>query len=348
MPQSKGNGQAGANQNTGGAAGGQSGSQTGGTGDAGAGQAAAQGAAGGGNAGGAGDALFGDGGNNSNGGAAAGNGNAANQGGQAANGTGKLVLPDNWKDALPDELKNDGSLGPIKTVEMLVKSYVNAQKLIGADKVPVPGKHASTEDWKETMHKLGNPRTIEEYKFELEKDTEVDAPFLEGFKKEAHQAGILPAQAKKMVDWFSKVNKDSWAAVSTEQENALVEGMTALKKEWGAAVDDNMLKARVAVKELAGGDEKLLKFFQDSGLGKNANFVKLMSAAGGLLAEDKLRGGGQGGGLNGALSPVIAKSKIAEITANPKHAYWNPNHENHMAAKKEVEGLYQMANAKSS
>ena len=39
---------------------------------------------------------------------------------------------------IPEELREHPSLSPIKDVENLARSYVNAQKLIGADKIPLP------------------------------------------------------------------------------------------------------------------------------------------------------------------------------------------------------------------
>ena len=43
-----------------------------------------------------------------------------------------------WKANLPEDIRNDTSLAPIKDIEGLAKSYVNAQKLIGRDKIPMP------------------------------------------------------------------------------------------------------------------------------------------------------------------------------------------------------------------
>ena len=36
-------------------------------------------------------------------------------------------------------------------MEDLLKSYKHAQSLVGADKIPVPNKHATDEDWNEVF-----------------------------------------------------------------------------------------------------------------------------------------------------------------------------------------------------
>ena len=57
----------------------------------------------------------------------------------------------------------------------LAKSYVNAQSMIGADKVAIPGKHATDEDWGEVYRRLGRPDTPEGYELVNEVPEGVEA-----------------------------------------------------------------------------------------------------------------------------------------------------------------------------
>ena len=50
-----------------------------------------------------------------------------------------------WKASLSDEIRNEKSLENISDIESLAKGYVHAQKLVGADKIPVPNKFATEE-----------------------------------------------------------------------------------------------------------------------------------------------------------------------------------------------------------
>jgi hypothetical protein len=228
----------------------------------------------------------------------------------------------------------------VPSVEVLVKNYANAQKMIGADKVAIPGQHASTDDWKETFHKLGNPRTMEEYKFDLEDANKegVDEKFLEEFKKSAWGAGVLPRQAKQLADWFSQFSKKAMDDASAKYEADLASHEKKLKSEWGDSYDSNMAKARAALKHHATKEE--IEYFKNSGLGRNPIFQRFMAKVGEQFAEDTIKGGGNGDGSR-RLTPAQAAERIKEIQGDPKHPYWNPNHENHIAAKKEMTSLFE-------
>ena len=78
-----------------------------------------------------------------------------------------------WKANLSDELKADKSLENIKDIESLAKSFVHAQKLVGADKIPVPNKFATEKDWDAVYEKLGRPKNSDGYKFNLPEDQNV-------------------------------------------------------------------------------------------------------------------------------------------------------------------------------
>src|SRR5687767_2069903 len=54
----------------------------------------------------------------------------------------KIEIPKNWKEALPEDLRNDPNMGPILDLESLTKSFIHSQKMIGRDKIPVPDKFA--------------------------------------------------------------------------------------------------------------------------------------------------------------------------------------------------------------
>ena len=80
--------------------------------------------------------------------------------------TPEKVIAD-WKSSLSDEIRSDKSLENIKDVEGLAKSYVHAQKLVGADKIPVPNKFATEKDWDAVYEKLGRPKDASGYKYDL-------------------------------------------------------------------------------------------------------------------------------------------------------------------------------------
>ena len=73
-----------------------------------------------------------------------------------------------WRTSIPEEIRGHKSLEHIQDVGALAKSYVNAQSMIGADKVAIPGKHATDEDWGEVYRRLGRPDTPDGYELNNE------------------------------------------------------------------------------------------------------------------------------------------------------------------------------------
>ena len=59
----------------------------------------------------------------------------------------------NFKDLIPENFREEKALDNFNNMEDFVKSYLHAQKLVGADKIPVPNKHATEEDWNEVFEK---------------------------------------------------------------------------------------------------------------------------------------------------------------------------------------------------
>jgi hypothetical protein len=296
---------------------------------------------------GAGAGKGGDGSGGDKGGAqgAGGDKSAGAAGDKGSAGANTVTIPENWKEALPEELRGEASLNLVKDIPTLVKNYINAQKHIGMDKVVIPGKNATTEDWKEAFHKMGNPRDIKEYIVELEKGTEIDSEFFEQFKGKAHELGVMPRQAKELVQWFAKLNKEVNEKADTESLNGVKAEMSKLKKEWGTAWDANVIRARAAMAEYVDKDTQAA--FQKMGLGQNPAFLKVLSKIGETLSEDAIkRHTGVESGV-GSMSPAQALQKIAEIKGDPKHPYWNKDTEGHAKAKKEMDNLFQMAHPKS-
>ena len=60
----------------------------------------------------------------------------------------------NFKDLIPENFREEKSLNNFNNMEDFVKSYLHAQKLVGADKIPVPNKHATEEEWNEVFKKF--------------------------------------------------------------------------------------------------------------------------------------------------------------------------------------------------
>jgi hypothetical protein len=250
-----------------------------------------------------------------------------------------ITIPDNWKEALPEDIRALPFLEKFKDIGSLAKGYTNLEKMIGADKMPVPPQNATLEQLKTYFEKMGLPQDPKDYKLDFDAKLGIDNGFLDKFKAAAHGLNILPAQAKSLVEWFAKANMEAEKSQNDSYEAKRNEGISNLKKEWGAAFDNEVSKARAALKEFA--DKDAMEFFQKTDLGSNPHFLKMMAKMGATLAEDKIRG--EGGQASGVYTPQQAVVKIAELKANVKGPYYDVNHPDHFAVKREVQDLYKIA-----
>lgn len=273
-----------------------------------------------------------------NAGAAGANG-AGNSGGAGQNGGG-VVLTD-WRDQIPQDVRDQiGNFSNFKTAEDFARSYVNAQKMVGADKIPVPGEHTTPEEWAQIHKKLGLPEKLDDYKFDLADKDAVDPEFLTKFRETAHKAGVLPKQAKAMADWFAQANNDAYKAQVEAAKAAEAEALKGLKTEWGAAWDEKTGQANAAFREFLTKEEQ--QAFVKSGLANNPMMIKMFAKLGAQVTEGKIKGeGGTSGG--GTPTPEVARQQLDEIKGNVKHPYYDPNHAEHAAAKKKVNELYGLA-----
>jgi hypothetical protein len=246
---------------------------------------------------------------------------------------------DQVKSVLPKEYQEDPSLKTINSVDGLVKSYIHSQKAIG-NKIPVPDKHATPDDWAQIFKKLGNPEKLEEYNLNLPKEAKLDEAFLGEIKKAAHSAGVLPFQMEKVLSTYFDYASKQMQESATKLEAQEKEDIENLKKEWGEAYDTQVKKANVAFKELVPNQADRERLIND-GLANHPVVLKMLTQAAKYFKEDTFIGHGEGD--LGGMTPADALSKAREIQGNKDHPYRNPTHPNHKAAKEEVQKLYKIA-----
>ena len=135
-------------------------------------------------------------------------------------------------------------------MEDLLKSYLHAQKMVGADKIPVPNKFATDEDWKEVFTRLGAPKSPEDYKYSF-KDDQVDPNQLKSFNETAHKLGLLPKQAEALVKYYNDLNKGQSEQLESQAIEAQTKTETELKKEFGPQYNKRLDQAkRLAINTL--------------------------------------------------------------------------------------------------
>lgn len=245
-----------------------------------------------------------------------------------------------WLDSLSAEYKENQSIKGFKSVEDLAKSYIHAQTMIGADKIPVPGKQATDSDWENVYKKLGRPETADKY--EVKKAESHDDAIFNSFRDMAFKAGLNNKQLENLYNGYQEIEKAQLKAFQDHQKKILDDNIGALKKEWpDSEYNKNLDIAKTAVNTLLSKEE--IKWLDDSEIGNDPMMIKLMHRLGTFMKEDRIKGEG-GVSLNeGADS---AQQKLNAILGDYKHPYFDSAHPNHSAAVQEVQGYYQALSKK--
>jgi hypothetical protein len=253
----------------------------------------------------------------------------------------QATVVSDWRESLDATVKQHPSLQNFKTPGDLAKSWVEAQKLIGRDKIPVPGEKATKEDWDMVFDRLGRPKHKEDYGVDPiklpEGYPEPDKAFMDDFKGKAYELGMLPAQVNGLYKWFmdNQINQFNQYGESRKQERG--EAENALRKMWGKAFEQNFTIAEQAVNKY--GTEKFINKLKQTGLNNDPDMVQFIADMAKNFSEDKIAGKPQGL----TLSPEEALAEIAKIKGDNKHPYWNKQHPEHGYAMDKMKSLFEQA-----
>ena len=166
------------------------------------------------------------------------------------------AAPVGFLDSLPEDLRVEPSLRNFTDPASLAKSYVHAQRMIGADKIPLPGKSATDEDWANVWSRLGRPQAPSEYELKFENPIFADNE-LESFKQSAFEAGLNNRQVERMAKFLDEAVSGARSSRSEVTEKAVYEAEQELRQEFGQAFDQRMALAYNAATQLL-GDASLL------------------------------------------------------------------------------------------
>ena len=242
-----------------------------------------------------------------------------------------------WKASLSDEVRADKSLENIKDIESLAKSYVHAQKLVGAEKIPVPNKYATEKDWDAVYEKLGRPKSADGYKYQLPEEQKVDETALKNFSAQAHKLGLLPTQAQGVVNFYNEMMGKQVADADSVALAQREKAMTELKTEWGQAFDQKLQKANNVVSQVFPKGIMSMNLEDGTKIGDHPAVIKAFAALADKMGEDDIV---QASGPT-YLTPKELDKQIGSLTADPQSAYWQKSHPNHAEAVKEVEQLFE-------
>lgn len=211
-----------------------------------------------------------------------------------------------------DKEKKDFNYGNMMT------SFIHAQKMVGGDKILVPSKDSSQEDWQNVFSKLGLP-SREEYKLGIEGVDETADDMTKGFVDKAHELGVLPQQAKGIVEYFNEAQKQQEQSAQQEAKDTHAQAMNNLKSEWKGTYDDNINLVNQTVDSIFTDEEK--KTASEAGYFSDPLFVKMMHTIATKVADDSTLSGQSPriGGIEGEQAMRDEYQTVMSKLSKPEH-----------------------------
>jgi hypothetical protein len=225
------------------------------------------------------------------------------------------VNPGAWMAGFDDDMKgwatNKGYKGPGD----LANAYRQLEKTIGVPpdrivKLPesfYDEKGMLTAEGRAIKERLGAPKELKDYGIEAPKEGG-DPKRLENFLNAAHRLGLTAREAQELAKVDGEYIAGMRTGLAEQAQQKFRDDDAALRKEWGAAFDQNKGIAAEGMRRLNISAQQVDALAGQLG---HAETMKLLKNLGSSVSEGTfVRGGGR---PDGVMEPAAAKSRIAEL-----------------------------------
>jgi hypothetical protein len=246
-----------------------------------------------------------------------------------------------WKEAIPEELRNDPNISKFTELEALAKSYVNATRMIGQDKVAVPNNNSTEDQWNEVYDKLGRPESADKYQLDVKSDiVPLDDGAIKQFAENAHQLGLNNKQAQGILEFYKNSMESSAQQSKIDNETAQANAEQELRKEWGSNYENNIKKAGSIAKANMNPEVLNMELKDGTRLGDHPAIIKGFANIANLMSEDKLVSTESENVSQG----TDYEAEISKIVNDRDGPYWNKSHPDHDKVVQQVFTLRTMMN----
>ena len=246
-----------------------------------------------------------------------------------------------WKDSISEAYRNDPSIEKFTEIDALAKSYINATKMIGQDKIVIPNKNSTEEVWQEAYTKLGRPETPDQYNLKVESDVvKMDDNAIKSFAEQSHKLGLNSKQAEGILNFY-KDNMEGIAQQSKiDTETAQAQSEQVLRQEWGRDFDAKVKQAGAIAKANINPEVLDMTLSNGTRLGDHPEIIKGFAKIASMMSEDKMVTT-ESENVN---SNADIETEISSITNDINGPYWNKSHPDHDKVVQQVYTLREMLN----
>jgi hypothetical protein len=244
-----------------------------------------------------------------------------------------------WKEAISEEFRNDPNIEKFTEIDALAKSYINATQMIGKDKVAVPNKNSTEDQWNEVYDKLGRPESAEKYTLNAKSDVvPIDEQAIKQFAENAHKLGLNNKQAQGVLEFYKNNMETNAHQSKVDIETSQVQAEQELRKEWGRDFESNVKRAGALAKANLNTEILDLELKNGMRVGDHPEMIKGFAKIAALLTEDKIISPED----ESASKTTDIESEISSIMDNKEGPYWNKQHPDHDRMVQQVYTLREM------
>ena len=244
-----------------------------------------------------------------------------------------------WKEAISEEFRNDPNIEKFTEIDALAKSYINATQMIGKDKVAVPNKNSTDDQWNEVYDKLGRPESADKYSLNAKSEVvPIDEQAIKQFAENAHQLGLNNKQAQGILEFYKNNMEGMAHQAKVDTETAQAQSTQQLRQEWGREFDTNIKKAGALAKANMNPEILDMQLKDGMRLGDHPEIIKGFAKIAGMMSEDKIVSTES----ENVSSNTDVETEISDIMNNKDGPYWNRSHPDHDKVVQQVYTLREM------
>ena len=247
-----------------------------------------------------------------------------------------------WKDSISEEYRKDPNIEKFTEADALAKSYINAVKMIGQDKIAIPTKNSTQETWDEAYTKLGRPESADKYNFNIKSDViNMDESAIKSFAEQSHKLGLNNKQAAGILDFYKNNMEGSAQQAKIDTQTAQSQSEQELRQEWGRDFEGKVKQAGALAK--ANINPEVLDMTLSNGirLGDHPEIIKGFAKIANMMSEDKIVAT-ESENVN---TVADIETEISTITNDTDGPYWNKQHPDHDKVVQQVYTLREMLHA---
>ena len=248
-----------------------------------------------------------------------------------------------WKDSISEAYRNDPNIEKFTEIDALAKSYINATKMIGQDKVVIPTNNSTEEHWDEVYAKLGRPESADKYALDAKSEVvNLDETAIKSFAEQSHKLGLNNKQAQGILEFYKNNMEGTAQQSKIDTETAQAQAEQQLRQEWGRDFEGKVKQAGALAKANINPEVLDMTLSNGTRLGDHPEIIKGFAKIANMMSEDKIV-------ATESENANTSKDIEAEISAlsNDKNGpYWNRNHPDHDKVVQQVYTLREMLNAK--